>query len=68
MPMPFGDGAEVLVDPSGFFDDIGQRLGNTGTFSMDIFEPGPLMSKKKAIFTVKSPADFKPFSPVFFSH
>lgn len=47
----FGDGAEVLVRSKRILSDIGKRLGETGTFILDIFEPGAFLTKKKAFLT-----------------
>ncbi|MFT6895359.1 MAG: hypothetical protein ACI8YP_003610, partial [Algoriphagus sp.] len=64
----FGDGAEVLVRSKRILDDIGQRLGETGTFIMDIFEPGAFMSKKKAYLTCAKVRLIHAFSRYFISH
>lgn len=47
----FGDGAEVLVRSKRILNDIGRRLGETGTFILDIFEPGAFVTKHKAFLT-----------------
>ena len=47
----FGDGAEVLVRSKRILDDIGQRLGETGSFILDLFEPGAFINVKKAYLT-----------------
>lgn len=44
----FADGAEVLVRSRRILDSIGERLGETGTFVMDIFRPGAFISDKRA--------------------
>lgn len=64
----FGDGAEVLVRSKRILDDIGQRLGETGTFIMDIFEPGAFMTKKKAYLTCAKVRLIHAFSRYFISH
>jgi hypothetical protein len=63
----FGDGAEVLVRSKRILDDIGQRLGETGTFIMDIFEPGAFMTKKKAYLTCAKVRLIHAFSRYFIS-
>ena len=47
----FGDGAEVLVRSKRILSDIGRRLGETGSFVLDIFEPGAFLTKNKAFLT-----------------
>tara|TARA_R110002020_G_scaffold97655_1_gene232731 strand:+ start:6386 stop:7465 length:1080 start_codon:yes stop_codon:yes gene_type:complete len=47
----FGDGAEVLVRSKRILNDIGRRLGETGSFILDIFEPGAFLTNKKAFLT-----------------
>lgn len=64
----FGDGAEVLVRSKRILDDIGQRLGETGTFIMDIFEPGAFISKNKAYLTCAKVRLIHAFSRYFISH
>ena len=44
----FADGAEVLVRSRRILDSRGERLGETGTFVMDIFRPGAFISDKRA--------------------
>lgn len=44
----FADGAQVLVRSKRILDSIGERLGETGTFIMEIFEPGAFLSSNKA--------------------
>lgn len=44
----FADGAEVLVRSKRILDSIGERLGETGSFVMDIFRPGAFISNKQA--------------------
>lgn len=47
----FGDGAEVLVRSKRIIDSIGERLGETGSFIMDIYQPGAF-SREKSAFLV----------------
>jgi hypothetical protein len=42
----FADGAEVLVRSKRIIDAIGERLGETGSFVMEIFKPGAFMNGK----------------------
>lgn len=44
----FADGAEVLVRSKRIIDSIGERLGETGSFVMEIFKPGAFMTEKSA--------------------
>lgn len=64
----FGDGAEVLVRSKRILDDIGRRLGETGTFIMDIFEPGAFISSKKAYLTCAKVRLIHAFSRYFTSN
>ena len=47
----FADGAEVLVRSKRIIDSIGERLGETGSFVMGIFQPGAF-SKERSAFLV----------------
>jgi len=47
----FAHGAQVLIRSKRIIDDIGQRLGETGIFVMDIFAPGAFISNQKAFLT-----------------
>lgn len=44
----FADGAEVLVRSKRIIDAIGERLGETGSFVMEIFKPGAFLTSKSA--------------------
>lgn len=44
----FADGAQVLVRSKRILDSIGERLGETGLFIMEIFKPGAFLSSKDA--------------------
>ena len=44
----FADGAEVLVRSKRIIDSIGERLGETGSFLMEIFKPGAFTTEKSA--------------------
>lgn len=44
----FADGAEVLVRSKRIIDLIGERLGETGSFVMEIFKPGAFITDKSA--------------------
>jgi hypothetical protein len=61
----FGDGAEVLVRSKRILSDIGRRLGETGSFVLDIFEPGAFLSKKKAFLTCANVRLIHAFSRFF---
>jgi hypothetical protein len=45
----FGDGAEVLVRSKRIIHQIGERLGETGCFVLDVFHPGPFHLQHPAI-------------------
>ena len=47
----FADGAEVLVRSNRIVDQIGERLGETGSFVMEIFRPGAFFESKEAFLT-----------------
>ena len=47
----FADGAEVLVRSNRIVDQIGERLGETSWFVMEIFRPGAFLSSKEAYLT-----------------
>jgi len=64
----FGDGAEVLVRSKRILSDIGQRLGETGSFILDIFEPEAFLTKKKAFLTCAKVRLIHAFSRYFISH
>ncbi len=64
----FGDGAEVLVRSKRILSDIGRRLGETGSFILDIFEPGAFLTKKKAFLTCAKVRLIHAFSRYFISH
>lgn len=64
----FGDGAEVLVRSKRILSDIGKRLGETGTFILDIFEPGAFLTKKKAFLTCAKVRLIHALSRYFISH
>jgi hypothetical protein len=64
----FGDGAEVLVRSKRILSDIGRRLGETGSFILDIFEPGAFLNKKKAFLTCAKVRLIHAFSRYFIAH
>ncbi|REG92692.1 oxygenase MpaB family protein [Algoriphagus antarcticus] len=64
----FGDGAEVLVRSKRILSDIGRRLGETGSFILDIFEPGAFLTKNKAFLTCAKVRLIHGFSRYFISH
>ncbi|MEB2775325.1 oxygenase MpaB family protein [Algoriphagus sp. D3-2-R+10] len=64
----FGDGAEVLVRSKRILSDIGRRLGETGSFILDIFEPRAFLTKKKAFLTCAKVRLIHAFSRYFISH
>lgn len=47
----FADGAEVLVRSNRIVDQIGERLGETGSFVLEIFRPGAFFESKEAYLT-----------------
>lgn len=47
----FADGAQVLIRSKRIVDNIGERLGETSSFLMDIFQPGAFFQKEKAFLT-----------------
>ena len=64
----FGDGAEVLVRSKRILSDIGQRLGETGSFILDMFEPGAFLTKNKAYLTCAKVRLIHAFSRYFIAH
>ncbi len=44
----FADGAQVLVRSKRILDSIGERLGETGSFVLEIFKPGAFSTSKEA--------------------
>lgn len=44
----FADGAQVLVRSKRILESIGERLGETGSFVLEIFKPGAFISSKEA--------------------
>ncbi|GMQ23859.1 oxygenase MpaB family protein [Algoriphagus sp. oki45] len=44
----FADGAEVLVRSNRIVDQIGERLGETSAFVMEIFKPGAFFESREA--------------------
>jgi hypothetical protein len=44
----FADGAQVLVRSKRILESIGERLGETGTFILEIFKPGAFISSREA--------------------
>lgn len=63
----FGDGAEVLVRSKRILSDIGRRLGETGSFILDVFKPGAFLTKKKAFLTCAKVRLIHAFSRYFIS-
>lgn len=64
----FGDGAEVLVRSKRILSDIGRRLGETGSFILDIFKPGAFLTKKKAYLTCAKVRLIHGLSRYFIAH
>ena len=64
----FGDGAEVLVRSKRILSDIGRRLGETGSFILDIFEPGAFLTKTRAFLTCAKVRLIHAFSRYFILH
>ncbi len=44
----FADGAQVLIRSKRIIENIGERLGETGSFLLSLFEPGAFYDDKKA--------------------
>jgi len=44
----FADGAQVLVRSKRILESIGERLGETGSFVLEIFKPGAFLTSKEA--------------------
>jgi len=44
----FADGAQVLVRSKRILESIGERLGETGSFVLEIFKPGAFTTSKEA--------------------
>lgn len=64
----FADGAEVLVRSKRIIDSIGERLGETGSFVMEIFKPGAFVSEKSAFLVCAKVRLIHAFSRYFISH
>jgi hypothetical protein len=47
----FADGAQVLVRSQRILDQIGERLGETTRFVLDVFKPGAFTSQDEAFLT-----------------
>lgn len=47
----FADGAQVLVRSRRILENVGERLGETASFVMDIFQPGAFFQSEKAFLT-----------------
>lgn len=64
----FADGAEVLVRSKRIIDSIGERLGETGSFVMEIFKPGAFTSERSAFLVCAKVRLIHAFSRYFISH
>lgn len=64
----FADGAEVLVRSKRILDSIGERLGETGIFVMEIFRPGAFTSDKRAFLICAKVRLIHAFSRFFISN
>lgn len=64
----FADGAEVLVRSKRIIDSIGERLGETGSFLMEIFKPGAFITEKSAFLVCAKVRLIHAFSRYFISH
>jgi hypothetical protein len=64
----FADGAEVLVRSKRIIDSIGERLGETGSFVMEIFKPGAFLTEKSAFLVCAKVRLIHAFSRYFISH
>lgn len=63
----FADGAEVLVRSKRIIDSIGERLGETGSFVMEIFKPGAFVTEKSAFLVCAKVRLIHAFSRYFIS-
>lgn len=63
----FADGAEVLVRSKRIIDSIGERLGETGSFVMEIFKPGAFITEKSAFLVCAKVRLIHAFSRYFIS-
>ena len=63
----FADGAQVLVRSKRILENIGERLGETSSFLMDIFQPGAFFQKEKAFLTCAKVRLIHSFSRYFVS-
>ena len=64
----FADGAQVLVRSKRILENVGERLGETASFLMDIFEPGAFFQKEKAYLTCSKIRLIHAFSRYFILH
>jgi hypothetical protein len=64
----FADGAEVLVRSKRIIDAIGERLGETGYFVMEIFRPGAFFSDNRAYLVCAKVRLIHAFSRYFINH
>ncbi len=64
----FADGAQVLIRSNRIIENIGERLGETGSFLLDIFEPGAFYSNQKAYLTCAKVRLIHAFSRYFINH
>ncbi|MDO8967788.1 MAG: oxygenase MpaB family protein [Algoriphagus sp.] len=64
----FADGAEVLVRSKRIIDAIGERLGETGYFVMEIFRPGAFISDDRAYLVCAKVRLIHAFSRYFIKH
>lgn len=63
----FADGAEVLVRSKRIIDSIGERLGETGSFVMEIFKPGAFITERSAFLVCAKVRLIHAFSRYFIS-
>jgi hypothetical protein len=64
----FGDGAQVLVRSKRIVDQIGERLGETASFVLDIFRPGAFFKDQIPYLTCAKVRLIHAFSRYFISH
>lgn len=64
----FGDGAEVLVRSQRIVNQIGERLGETGSFVLGLFEPGAFYQLKSTFLLVAKVRLIHAFSRYFIKH
>lgn len=64
----FADGAQVLVRSRRILENIGERLGETAAFVLDIFQPNAFLQSDKAFLTCAKVRLIHAFSRYFVHH